>query len=147
MAENLNYDVGGSTCYENDPANCEKFGRLYYKSTAMSACPAGFHLPSNTEWNILEKAVGGSKPMGQKLRSTSGWYNLMNGLSDNSGTDEYGFSALPGGFAANDLCMFRGGAGFWWSTVGNRGIWSNNRVSRNSLSGKAYKNSVRCVQD
>jgi uncharacterized protein (TIGR02145 family) len=29
MAENLNYSVNGSTCYENKPANCDKYGRLY----------------------------------------------------------------------------------------------------------------------
>jgi hypothetical protein len=29
MAENLNCDVAGSVCYDRDPANCAKYGRLY----------------------------------------------------------------------------------------------------------------------
>jgi hypothetical protein len=34
MAENLNYDVHGSVCYNNDPKNSEKYGRLYNLETA-----------------------------------------------------------------------------------------------------------------
>ena len=39
MAENLNYDASGSNCYDNDPANCAKYGRLYDWSTAMGFSP------------------------------------------------------------------------------------------------------------
>ena len=147
MAENLNYDVGGSTCYENDPANCEKYGRLYYKSTAMSACPAGFHLPSEAEWNYLEMVVGGSKTAGLKLKSTSSW-GSYNGVSGN-GTDEYGFSVLSGGIGVRgDVFLYRGMMSVWWSTTGTRVIWYHTGgVSRNTLSGKTNQNSVRCVQD
>jgi hypothetical protein len=34
MAENLNCDVSGSVCYDKDPANCAKYGRLYDWATA-----------------------------------------------------------------------------------------------------------------
>ena len=46
MAENLNYEAEGSLCYENKPANCAKYGRLYNWETAKKACPKGWHLPS-----------------------------------------------------------------------------------------------------
>ena len=36
MAENLNYDAEGSVCYDNKPANCKKYGRLYNWATAMN---------------------------------------------------------------------------------------------------------------
>jgi len=47
MAENLNYEVKsffglfsvGSKCYDNNPTNCNKYGRLYYWSAAKNACP------------------------------------------------------------------------------------------------------------
>ncbi len=37
MAENLNYEAKGSKCYENKPANCGKYGKLYDWKTAMKA--------------------------------------------------------------------------------------------------------------
>jgi uncharacterized protein (TIGR02145 family) len=70
--KNLDIEVQGSKCYEDLPANCEKFGRLYTWAQAMKIddkyntkklgditvphqgiCPAGTHLPSNTEWSEL----------------------------------------------------------------------------------------------
>ena len=29
MAENLNYEIADSYCYNNDTSNCKKYGRLY----------------------------------------------------------------------------------------------------------------------
>jgi len=59
MAENLNYDAEGSQCYENDPANCTVYGKLYDWETAMKACPKGWHLPSKDEWLVLVNFTGG----------------------------------------------------------------------------------------
>ena len=53
MAKNLNYNANGSKCYENKPANCDKYGRLYDWATAMKACPKGWHLPKNEDWDKL----------------------------------------------------------------------------------------------
>ena len=39
MAENLNYEAGGSKCYDNKPDNCTKYGRLYNWETALKVCP------------------------------------------------------------------------------------------------------------
>jgi len=49
MAENLNYNAANSVCYDNKPANCTKYGRLYNWETAKEACPVGWHLPSDEE--------------------------------------------------------------------------------------------------
>jgi len=54
MAKNLNREVSGSKCYENEPANCETYGMLYDWAAAMKACPSGSHLPSETEWQLAE---------------------------------------------------------------------------------------------
>jgi hypothetical protein len=40
MAENLNYDAKGSKCYDNNPENCDKYGRLYDWATAMALSSA-----------------------------------------------------------------------------------------------------------
>ena len=89
MAENLNYKVYPSYCFDNEESNCELYGRLYAWGAAMSACPSGWHLPSKDEFETLLSAVGGQEFAGKKLKSSEGW----NG--DGNGTDAYGFSALP----------------------------------------------------
>jgi len=117
MAENLNYNIDGSKCYSNDDSYCETYGRLYNWSAAGGACPSGWHLPNNTEWNTLMKFVNPSCPntisvgcanAGNLLKATSGWKN--------NGQDTYGFSALPGGYGGSDGGFGRvGDEGYWWS--------------------------------
>lgn len=41
MVKNLNVNVDGSVCYDNDPANCVKYGRPYTWVAAQRVCPAG----------------------------------------------------------------------------------------------------------
>jgi len=72
MAENLNYEAENSKCYNNDPANCTKHGRLYDWSTANSACPSGWHLPSKAEWDVLIVAVYDSSKAEPILKVASG---------------------------------------------------------------------------
>lgn len=77
MTENLDEPVDGSRCYENDPGNCEKYGRLYTWADAMKVgidynrkelgeielphqgiCPDGSHIPSYDEWQQLYTYLG-----------------------------------------------------------------------------------------
>jgi uncharacterized protein (TIGR02145 family) len=148
MAENLNYRAGvnesdsTSWCYDNDPANCAIYGRLYDWATMMGfdascnnafvsdcgasigsphqgICPDGWHIPTNAEWESLGAAAGGSSKAGNNLKSTlapsaGGWPD-----NDFTYTDSYGFSALPGGYndLYNDLPFDGAGKlGAWWST-------------------------------
>lgn len=53
-SENLNVATAtGSVCYENDQANCTKYGRLYTWEAAKTACPSGWRLPTEAEWQTL----------------------------------------------------------------------------------------------
>lgn len=107
MAENLNYKTKYSFCYEDDEAYCDKYGRLYVWFAALEACPAGWHLPSKEEFEILLKFVGAKEARAdnrlywskaaKKLKSARGW-NKHNGKKGN-GKDAFGFSALPAGAA------------------------------------------------
>jgi len=125
MAENLNYAAVG-LCYADNPDNCQKYGRLYSWETVKKACPNGWHLPSNSEWNTLYKYVGNKAE--NKLKAKSGWNNYDScnhseeeeceeGMLSN-GEDTFGFSALPGGIRGPFIGGFArsGTAGYWWST-------------------------------
>ena len=122
MAENLNYNpnTGKSACYDNKASNCTVYGRLYDWETALTVCPSGWHLPSNAEWEVLVNYAGNSAT---KLKAISGWN------SGGNGTDQYGFSALPGGDRHSDGSFNHGGAqGLWWSADEYS---SSNAYSRN----------------
>jgi uncharacterized protein (TIGR02145 family) len=153
MAENWNCYVEDSYCYNNDPANCNKYGRLYNWDAAMEACPVGWHLPSNDEWRKLEGYVesnsGCNSCTGRHLKAKSGWNKGGNGK------DTYGFSALPGG-AGYLSGHFRevGKHGGWWSsTEGNssyaygRGMDYDSEYVGSGGGDKSNLFSIRCVQD
>ncbi len=87
----------GARCdYDNDASNVATYGRLYnwYAATdAAELCPTGWHVPTDDEWTALETYLGAnghSGTEGAALKSTSGWAGA-------NGTDDFGFSALPGG--------------------------------------------------
>jgi len=155
MAENLNYNASGSLCYNNDPANCKKYGRLYNWETAKKACPAGWHLPSKDEWRALANSVSNTATAGAKLKAGNGW-NSYQGNSGN-GSDDYDFSALPGG-AVNG-----GGGGSsnigissaWWTSTerDNNNAWPSIINSDSDMLAliidipKLSGLSVRCLKD
>jgi uncharacterized protein (TIGR02145 family) len=154
MADNLNYQPssGKSWCYENNNSNCSKYGRLYDWETAKTSCPSGWHLPSNAEWTTLVNYVGGWSTAGTKLKSTSGWAS-SSGIP--AGTDDYGFSALPGGNRDYDGSFSNAGSyGDWWTaTERNSGYAYSRDVGYDveSVSEGIYDKSlgfsVRCLQD
>jgi uncharacterized protein (TIGR02145 family) len=172
MAENLNYAAEKSKCYNNSEDSCAKYGRLYDYPTAMAggwvqwkddiirgACPTGWHLPNDADWNKLVNYVGGSSKAGTKLKSSTGWDGTD---STPVGTDDYGFSALPGGIGSNDSNYADAGVGeigAWWSTSGNQynggygknaNIWVMGNTGERVASKKddiSGMNSIRCVQN
>ena len=149
MAENLNYNAEGSKCYENKQDDCEKYGRLYKWDAALAVCPQGWHLPSKEEWKILIATVGGEKIAGKKLKAKSGWGENGNG------SDEYGFSALPGGHGKrSNFFGAVGSSGKWWSSrnglVEGAYFLGMADFSKNVIYGyldKTDQISVRCIQD
>lgn len=155
MAENLNFKTQDSYCYEDNESKCSKYGRLYKWQVALKACPAGWHLPSKEEFDILIKTVGGEKIAGEKLKSKSGWNDGGNG------SDAFGFSALPagvwfdGGITGDDagFSEMTVGTGFWGSTENaNKELYEMNLVDNEiapyfSYRGRGFGNFVRCVKD
>ena len=142
MTKNLNYKTNsGSWCYSNSGSNCTKYGRLYTWSAATSACHPGWRLPSTSDWETLFEIVGGKTYAAKKLKSKS-W----------NGTDNYGFSALPGG--SYDGTRFNNAgsyAYFWASTADNdRSAQSIDMSSYDSPTKNGYVKSmgfsVRCLK-
>jgi uncharacterized protein (TIGR02145 family) len=98
--------------YECAPEN-EIYGKLYNWTAVTDPrglAPKGWHIPSDDEWSNLAEFLGGEKVTGKKLKSTNGWED------DGNGTNESGFSALPGGL----LCGYfreKGEIGYFWSST------------------------------
>ena len=53
MAENANYKVSRSACYDEDYENCESKGRLYQSMNADQACPSGFRVPTEADYKYM----------------------------------------------------------------------------------------------
>ena len=103
FGENLNYSGEDAVgyCHENDPEKCEIYGKLYRWNDAMKACPEGWHLPGLLEWIDLINYVGGQEMAGVKLKSKAYWY-IQEEFAQYAGTDDYGFSILPGSFMSEE---------------------------------------------
>jgi len=153
MAENLNYKTGNCWAYDNDKSYRQKYGLLYDWETAMKASPAGWRLPTREEWDELVRVAGGSEA-GKNLQSKTGWSDIKDG-SSGSGTDDYGFSALPGGDRCTKGNISRVGCtGLWWSATVDRSGNVYYRLMALGISSvfeywdteKSYGLSVRLVQ-
>jgi uncharacterized protein (TIGR02145 family) len=121
-------------------------------SGVQGVCPTGWHLPSDAEWTELTDYLGGTNVAGGKLKET----DTTHWSSPNaSATNEYGYTALPGGIRDNDgLFKFFGVNGYWWSATENNTLSSKYRGLGYNIStvlgGNYYKEngfSVRCVRD
>jgi uncharacterized protein (TIGR02145 family)/uncharacterized repeat protein (TIGR02543 family) len=161
MGENLDYvgddpDNPIGVCLSNLDENCEKYARLYTLTEARSgasasalvpsgvqgACPVGWHLPSQGEWNILMTSIGGLA-MTNKMKSTEYW--------SAPGTDDYGFSALPSGGIRQNSLAFEQNVFYGWTTDNTVvwSIWNVGGAQRLNLpAGVNYgRGSIRCVED
>jgi len=145
MKKNWGCYAAGSKCYNNDPANCEKYGRLYDWATAMGisssynsnsynpsastkyrgVCPSGWHIPNNAEWDNLMRYVDGSTgtsspydspTAGRYLKATDGWNNCGPSGSGKSYLCEDTY-----GFSA--LPGGNGSSGGGFANVGYYGSW------------------------
>lgn len=116
MAENLNFAdssklpilEGNSRCYDDDPGECEAFGRLYSREAALNdsrctcyngtcpsmsgnvqgICPSGWHIPSKSEAEQLANLNGNQA---SSLNSSYGW------ATDRRGNNSTGMSFVGAG--------------------------------------------------
>jgi len=128
-----NLSTGAYVWHDNDISRKDKYGALYNWFTTVDPnglCPTGWHVPTNDEWNNLTDYIGGTgSPHGNELKSCRQVNSPLGGGCNTSehprwkfcnssyGTDDYGFSGLPGG-TRNDVghFFFIGESGEWWSS-------------------------------
>ncbi|MBP6976818.1 MAG: hypothetical protein KBB71_00710 [Lentimicrobiaceae bacterium] len=164
-------------CYGNNPTYCSGYGGLYewneamqYMTTegAQGICPAGWHIPSEWDWKLLEGTVDSQYGVGDPEWDESEWRGFdaggkvkeagtTNWASPNEGaTNASGFTALPGGYRDNEegvFIMVYSYGGFWSST-GDETEYALYRVVGYDHSDvfsaywyKDYGFSVRCLKD
>ncbi len=149
MAENLYYSTGNSWCY-NDHPSCNNTAYLYDFYTAINACPAGWRLPTDAEWTQLTDTLGGIAIAGGILKDQQFWTQPNTGA-----TNQYGFSARPGGArTSTGTYMFLWNRGYWWTATSDQPgmAWSRQmhydsaEVIRNE-GNMTMGFSVRCIKD
>lgn len=147
----------GYCWYNNDFSSYkETYGALYnwFAVNTRNLCPTGWHVPSDIEYIELTEYLGGADVAGVKLKEagTVHWYEYM---QSTAGTNESGFTALPGGFryegngSFNDLTFI----GYYWTSKSNALGSAEYRYMANSGTGIYTSNttqkpgfSVRCIQ-
>lgn len=92
--------------YNNDPKNGQKYGRLYNwyaVNDPRGIAPAGWHVPTDSEWRELIATYGGMSSAYSKLKASDGFAALAAGARD--------FKTAV--FHAQDNITF------WWSASKN----------------------------
>ncbi len=94
--------------YDNDPANGEKYGKLYnwYAiNDPRGLAPKGWRVPWVMDFDKLQIYLGGEKVAGKKMKSTDGWGDSEGKLGN--GTNESGFSGVPCGYRYDNGGFYR----------------------------------------
>lgn len=95
--ENNRTSIGYCCDYNNDSSIGAIYGKLYnwgVVTDVRNICPAGWRLPTQTDWDTLENYLGGIDIAGGKMKEagTVHWATPNTG-----GNNSSGFTALPAG--------------------------------------------------
>ena len=161
MASNLNYGntisstqdqrdncISEKYCYSDNPGNCTNFGGLYQWDEVMrfdeslptqGFCPPGWHIPDESEWNILFSNYVNSAFSASPLKYSG--YSGFNAL-------------LSGSRHINRSCDYQAFATFFWSSTapGSMKAWAHGMNDYDPSvsaypSSRANAFSVRCLKD
>lgn len=146
LAENLRYKTKGSSWwYENNEKKNRKYGRLYTLEAAKNACPKGWRLPTDIDWQILmhQLIIGGL------FLNKENIYNILIERRNS------GFAALLGGGHNNDSEFYGlGKYGYYWSAteLDSDNAWffhfnNENRLVTRNYDIKLNALSCRCIKD
>jgi uncharacterized protein (TIGR02145 family) len=141
-------------------SNYATYGVLYNWPAVMTEgiCPTGWHIPSDGEWQTMEISLGMSEsevaqtgwrgsPVGDSMKSTSGWN------SGGNGTNSSGFTGLPGGYRYSGSFGSSELLGYWWSASESgsnswgRTLYNYDDTVYRGVNNQSYGFSARCVRD
>lgn len=145
--------------FQNNDSVYENIYGAYYNWFAVNTgklCPVGWHVPGDSEWQLLIDYLGGTKAAGSKVKvtGTNDWV-----FSNTDATNSSGFSALPAGLREGLDGTFGGNGlyGGWWSSTeiatGSSGtswcrwVHGDTTVFARTQIYKKDGFSVRCVKD
>ena len=141
--------------YDNNIGYKNVYGALYnwYAVNTNKLCPAGWHVPTNTDWDLLTTDLGGFAIAGGKLKEKglSHWIN-----PNTFATNETGFTALPGGVRKDNDGLYdrMGYTGSWWSATESSSTYAwayfmgyFDRDVRHSIGMKRGGLTIRCLKD
>ena len=140
-------------------------------SGVQGICPTGWHIPSDAEWteltdylintyvditagnvgNKLKSCRQVNSPLGGDCSTTA--HPRWNSHSTHYGTNDFGFSALPGGYYYGGSYYNLGSSGYWWSSTEissnawHRYMFYNIGEVYRSSNSQSYGFLVRCVRD
>lgn len=134
--------------YNNDPANGEKYGKLYNwyaVNDPRGLAPEGWHVPTDEEWNSIGDALGSKAGASMKSKAWVG----------GQGNGESGFEGMPGGNRNHDGSFhLLNSYGVFWTDTPAQGdySWFRSLTSANAFLTRDYSNrskglSVRLVKD
>ncbi len=151
----------GAWCYYENNVNYGKVYGILYNWYAVNdprgLAPAGWHIPSDTEWTTLSNALGGDDVAGGKMKEmgTTNWH-----ASNDGATNYSGFTGLPGScrYFTGDFGVTGwyvvGEGGFWWSSTQRSAAYAWPRLLIYNLilfdrkdQPKQCGFSVRCIKD
>ena len=144
------YDYNGNDVDEaiNEP-NYIEYGTLYNWPAALTACPAGWHLPSDDEWSQLEVYLENNgynfdgyidtdndrethNMISKSIAATSGWRDCatMNTPGwEQSKNNESSFNGKPGGYRYyTDTFERKSERAMWWTATSEYGSSSDSRA-------------------
>ena len=134
--------------------NLEPKGKLYTWKSALSACPKGWHLPTDEEWKVLTDFLGGDKVAGGKMKLRNKEKGQIWREPNKGATNSSGFSGYPEGVHAENKSQKKGELVWYWSSTENSGekafirglLAEHEDLARWGLD-KKYFITVRCVKD
>ena len=111
MIQNLAW-AGAGIAYGDAEQLSDVLGRFYTWTEAASACPAGWHLPSNAEYKALAEAVAGKEEDAAGALMVNATFNgdkLWEFWPDVKISNKSRFSAIPLGYAVieDEKSIFR----------------------------------------
>jgi uncharacterized protein (TIGR02145 family) len=158
--------TGAYSNFQNDPSQSDIFGRLYnwyVINDERKIAPEGWHVPGDSEWNILENyldksvdtTLAGSRgtDIGCQLKEIGFAHWTASGKEGNNTS---GFTALPGGMRRSSSGEFGkpGEYAHWWTSTPHpeAGAWCRDLYYKSCQVGRgnallASGFSIRCIKD